>query len=232
MLFDLYRYPMLGEHYYPSIIEKTAVWSIGTRCFGWGRVNRMAQLQPIVGGLQQGQWPMKVLETDRLMLRRFVLEDAAFVLELVNDPSWIQFIGDRRVATLDDARAYIENGPFEMYRRLDFGLWVVTRKEDGERMGMCGLIKRDLLKDVDIGYAFLPKFRGQGYAKESAAAVLAHGHRVLGLQRIVAITAPENHRSSKLLCAIGMRLDQVFRLPGEDEDTLMFAWDAATALDR
>lgn len=157
---------------------------------------------------------LTVLETARLRLRQFALSDAAFVLELLNEPSWLRFIGDRGVRTLDDARAYIERGPRTMFARYGFSLLVVERKDDGAALGMCGLIQRDSLDAPDIGYAFLPRAWGHGYARESAAAVLAHGHATLGLPRILAITDPDNAASIKLLEDIGMQFVEV--IPYED----------------
>src|ERR1051325_3355107 len=113
---------------------------------------------------------MKVLETDRLILRHLTVEDSEFILELLNDPSWLRFIGNRGVRTLDDARDYILKSFVAMYERLGFGLYLTELKSEGVPVGICGLIKRDSLEDVDIGFAFLPKFRGEGYAYESASA--------------------------------------------------------------
>src|SRR5476649_247101 len=158
---------------------------------------------------------VNVIETQRLALRRLTADDAAFVRELVNEPSWIRFIGDRGVRTLEDARAYLEKGPLAMYRRHGFGLWVVEVKETGEATGLCGLIKRDALEDVDIGFAFLPRFWGRGYAIESAQAVLAYGREILELDRIVAITSPDNDASIRLLEKIGLRFEQTIEFAGE-----------------
>src|SRR2546430_1232042 len=133
---------------------------------------------------------MRVLETDRLVLRRLAAQDAEFIFELVNDPLWLRFIGDKGVRTLADARDYILRGPVAMYERFGFGLYLTERKEDGVPIGICGLVKRESLADVDIGFAFLPKFHGRGYAHESAAAVMEYGKGALGLKRIVAITSP------------------------------------------
>src|SRR4051812_9652402 len=121
--------------------------------------------------------PLNVTGTDRLLLRWLDGADAAFILELVNEPSWIRFIGNKGITTLDDAQRYIRDGPVEMYAQMGFGLYLVESKEIGEPIGICGLIKRDALEDVDIGFAFLPRFRGKGYAFESAAAVMAYGKR-------------------------------------------------------
>jgi len=155
---------------------------------------------------------LKVLETDRLNLRWLSTDDAEFILELLNDASFLRFIGDKGVRTLDDARDYILNGPVDMYNRLGFGLYLTELKECGAPIGICGLIKRDSLEDVDIGFAFLPKFRSKGYAYESAAAVMAHGKTVLGLKRIVAITSPDNHASGRLLEKLGLRFERMIQL--------------------
>jgi RimJ/RimL family protein N-acetyltransferase len=154
----------------------------------------------------------KILETDRLILRRLSVEDNEFILELVNDPLWLRFIGDRGVHTLEDARDYILKGPVAMYARLGFGSYLVERKSDGIPLGICGLIKRDALEDVDLGFAFLPEYRAQGYAYESAAAVLAYGQSVFGLKRIVAITSPDNDQSAKLLEKLGFTFEKMIQL--------------------
>ncbi|MCL4303362.1 MAG: GNAT family N-acetyltransferase [Anaerolineae bacterium] len=166
---------------------------------------------------------MKVLETDRLNLRWLSTEDAAFILGLLNEPSWLQFIGDRGVRTLEDARTYILTGPVEMYTRLGFGLYLVELREGGIPIGMCGLIKRDFLDDVDVGFAFLPAYWGQGYAYEAASAVIAYGAEVVGLKRIVAITNSDNHRSARLLEKLGLRFERMVSYPGEDQEIRLFA---------
>ena len=160
---------------------------------------------------------MKVLETDRLILRRLSLEDAEFILRLLNEPSWLQFIGDKGVRSLEDARSYILQGPLEMYSRLGFGLYLVELRNEGLPIGMCGLIKRDSLPDVDIGFAFLPAYWAKGYAYEAASAVMAHG-KELGLNRIVAITSPDNDSSARLLEKLGLRFEEMLQLtPGSAE---------------
>ncbi|HSE11704.1 MAG TPA: GNAT family N-acetyltransferase [Rudaea sp.] len=168
----------------------------------------------------------KVLETDRLILRRLVPDDAPFILELVNDPDWLRYIGDKGVRNLDDARAYIENGPMAMYARVGFGLFCVELKTGRTPIGMCGLIKRDTLPDVDIGFAFLPQFRAQGYGREAARATLDHGRNVVGLKRIVAITSPDNDASGRLLEAVGLRFERSFDISAEDRSVRLYAWMA------
>ena len=161
---------------------------------------------------------MEVAQTERLLLRWLDPGDSAFILELVNDPSWMRYIGDKGVKTIQDAKRYIENGPVEMYQRLGFGLYMVDLKENGVPIGICGLIKRDALPDVDLGFAFLPRFWGNGYAFESASAVMSYGREALGLSRIVAILSQDNHRSAKLLEKLGFRFDSTVSLqPGGDQ---------------
>lgn len=159
---------------------------------------------------------MKVLETDRLILRWLTLDDTAFILELLNEPSWIRFIGDKGVRTLEDAKNYILSGPMKMYSQLGFGLFLVERKEGSTPIGMCGLIKRDSLDNVDIGFAFLSRYQTQGYGFESASAALKYGHEQLDLKRILSITSLDNHASSRLLEKIGMKYEGTITLDAEE----------------
>lgn len=168
-----------------------------------------------------------VMETERLVLRRLDLDDTAFIFELVNDPDWLRHIGDKNVRSLDDARAYLVNGPLAMYAQHGFGLFAVERREDRALIGMCGLIKRDTLDDVDIGFAYLPAYRAQGYAREAAAATLAYARDALGLKRVVAIVSPANHASARLLERVGLRYERPVR-PAADRDPIdLFAIDFA-----
>ncbi|MBS4188989.1 GNAT family N-acetyltransferase [Bacillus sp. FJAT-49705] len=169
---------------------------------------------------------MKILETERLILRLQTTDDAAFILELLNDPSWLQFIGDRGVRTLEDAQAYILNGAVRSYEQFGFCFYLVERKEDHVPIGICGLVKRDTLEDVDLGYAFLPKYWGKGYAYEAASAVMAYGKDTLGLNRIVAITAQDNHTSAKLLEKVGLQFERLIQLPNDSEELKLFAFEA------
>lgn len=164
-----------------------------------------------------------IIETDRLTIRRLTLADDAFILELVNDPAWLRFIGDRHVHSLDEARTYLQNGPLAMYDRSGFGLYAVTLKGHASPIGMCGLIKREGLDDVDLGFAYLPQYRAQGYAYEAAAAVLAYGRREFGLKRIVAITSLDNERSIQLLEKLGFVFEKIIRLANDGEDLKLFA---------
>ena len=168
---------------------------------------------------------MQVLETSRLVLRWVTTDDAPFIFELLNEPSFLQYIGDKGVRSLEDARNYILTGPVASYQRFGFGLYLVLLKESGTPIGMCGLLKRDSLPDVDVGYAYRPAFWSNGYAFEAGSAVLAHGREVFGLRRIVAITSPDNAGSRALLEKLGLHYEGTLSLsPGQD--THLFAVEA------
>jgi len=166
---------------------------------------------------------MEILETERLTLRLQTIDDANFILELVNDPSWIQFIGDRGVKTVEEASSYIENGAIRMYEQFGFCLYLVEKKEDQTPIGICGFVKRETLEDVDIGFAFLPDYWGKGYAYEAASAVLAYGLDILGFNRIVAITTQDNQASAKLLERIGLQFERVIQFSSDSEELRLFA---------
>jgi len=163
------------------------------------------------------------LETARRNIRHLTTDDAPFILELLNDPSFIQNIGDRKVRTIADAESYITKGPVSSYEKNGFGLDLVVLKETGESIGICGLIKRETLEDVDIGYAFLPKFWKKGYAVESALGVLEYGLKVQKLKRIVAITLEANRGSVRVLERIGLKFEKMVTLSGDEEELMLFA---------
>ena len=159
-----------------------------------------------------------MIETERLRLRRLTLDDrdAGFMLRLVNDPGWLRNIGDRNVRSTDDARRYIQK-TIDMYERLGFGSWVAEVKETGEPIGTCGLVKRDAIEDVEVGYALLPEYRGRGYAIEGARGTLDYAWKVLRLPRVAAIVTPANKDSIKVLEAAGLRYVKQIVLPNATE---------------
>jgi ribosomal-protein-alanine N-acetyltransferase len=166
---------------------------------------------------------VKVLETERLILRHLSPEqDAEFMLELLNEPAFIKNIADRGVRSTEDARQYLASGPLASYEQNGFGMYAVELKESGVPVGVCGLVKREGLDDVDIGYAFLERFWSNGYAYESASAVLDYGRDVLGLERIVAITTPDNQGSIRVLEKIGLRFEKLITLPGYEGESRLF----------
>lgn len=157
---------------------------------------------------------MNPQHTERLTIRPLaVAADAAFMLGLLNDPSWLHFIGDRGVKTLADAQAYIASGPVAMYARLGHGFCVVETRRNAEPIGICGLSQRDYLDSPDLGFALLPQFGGQGYAYEAAAAVLLDAQTRLGLTRILATTRLDNITSQKLLEKLGLRFERLMAHP-------------------
>ena len=169
---------------------------------------------------------MRVIEAERLYLRHLSPEvDAEFILELLNDPAWIRNIGDKGVRTITDARWYIWSGAVEDYKKLGFGLYLVALKESDIPIGICGILKRDYLDDVDIGFAFLEKFRSKGYASESAAAVMNYARDALGINRIAAITVPENAASIKVLERNGFHFEKIIKLPGNESEINLFLCD-------
>ena len=165
---------------------------------------------------------MKILETARLLLRTLEEGDAPFYLNLLNSPPFLANIGDRGVRTLTQARASITSGPMAMQSLRGHSIWLVALKESGESIGMSGLIKRDTLDDVDLGYAFLPPYFGKGYAHEAALAVLEHARTRVGLERVVAITSPGNTASNLLLEKLGMHFEKVVYLNADDPGTRLY----------
>lgn len=172
---------------------------------------------------------MNLIETERLALRRLGLHDASFILDLLNQPTFIRAIGDKGVRNLAQACDYLEKGPIASYRRHGFGLYLTSLRDSGAPIGICGLVKRDTLPDVDVGFALVPQYAGFGYATESAAAVLIYGRREFGLERIVGITAPDNHASIAVLGKIGLRFERNVTLDGSDREVKLFGPAAAGA---
>lgn len=166
-----------------------------------------------------------VLDTERLALRELHEGDAGFMLALLNEPSFHQYIGDRGVRTVDEACAYLRDGPMASYAAHGFGLWLVLQKEDGAPVGICGLLKRETLADVDLGFAFRPAYWRRGYALESGAAVLAHGRTAYRLRRVVAVTQADNAGSIRVLEKLGLRFERLIEWPGDAASIQLFARD-------
>lgn len=164
----------------------------------------------------------EVCRTARTRLRELVPSDAPFLRELLNEPAFLQYIGDRGVRTDAEAEAFSESRYRASYREHGYGLWLVERLADGARMGICGFVRRDALPHADIGFAFLRAYEGQGYAHEAAAATLAHGASTLGLQHVLAIVHPGNARSIALLTRLGFRPSPTVRMPDDAQPVLVF----------
>jgi ribosomal-protein-alanine N-acetyltransferase len=165
---------------------------------------------------------VEVLQTPRLVLRHLTEDDAPFILELLNERGFIDNIGDRGVRDLEGARRYVSEGPGASYQKYGYGLWLTALKATGEPIGICGLVKRDGLEDADVGYAFLERFWGQGYAVEAARAVLDYARDVIGLGKVVAITTPTNAGSIAVLEKIGLKFEKIIQLPGQTGESSYF----------
>lgn len=165
------------------------------------------------------------LETPRLTLRRLQFDDAPFLVDLLNQPSFIANIGDRGVRNVEDAHRYLRDGPMAMYEKYGFGLWHVARRSDGVSVGMCGLLKRDILPDVDVGYAYLPEHWGQGYALEAARATLALGARKFGLKRVIGVVSDHNAGSIRVLEKLGMTFERMYPMHPGEADVRLYGRD-------
>lgn len=166
------------------------------------------------------------IETPRLRLSELSEADASFLLALMNDPGYLQHIGDRGVRNEADALRYLLDGPVCSYRRHGHGLLRMALKDSGVPVGLCGLLKRDALNDVDLGYALLPRYRGMGYVHEAAQAVLQHAHRSLGILRVLAVVAPGNVGSEGVLLRLGFQFERQIILHPSDALLRLFARDA------
>lgn len=168
-----------------------------------------------------------ITETERLRIRELDESDAAFVLELVNDPDFIANIADKGIRTRAEAARFIREGAWTNQPQPGHGQFAVDLKETGETVGICGLLFREAYGASDVGFAFLPRFRRQGLALEAASALMAHGQSALGMRRILGITAKDNTASQRLLTRLGMRRcdDARYRLP--DAETVVYAWQRA-----
>src|SRR5690349_6387460 len=169
------------------------------------------------------------LETTRLSLRRLTADDAEFVVALYNEPSFLEHIGDRGVRNVEDAQRFLREGPLAMYARHGFGLWHVARRTDGAGIGMCGLLKRDTLPDVDIGYAFFPQFWGQGFAFEAASATLRHAASAFELRRVIAVVSHTNRGSIRVLEKAGMRFERMHAMNPDEPEVCLYGIDLSDA---
>lgn len=168
---------------------------------------------------------MTLLETERLRLRTISENDADFILALLNEPAFIRNIGDRQVRSNGDARQYILSRVIHSYETHGFGMYLVERQADGLPLGICGLVRRETLADVDIGFAFLERYWSQGYAFESASAMMAYAHERLGLERIVGIVDPANGSSIRVLEKLGLKFARMVRLSEDDIELKLFTPD-------
>lgn len=164
-----------------------------------------------------------ILETERLRLRELdPHRDAQFMVEVLNEPAFIKYVADRGVRTPADATAYMTEKILPSYAKNGFGFYLVELKDSHLPIGICGLVKRDALDDVDIGFSTLRQYWGHGYAYEAASALMEHGRQVHRLPRIVGITAPDNRASMNLLQKLGLRYERTIQLPGYARESSLF----------
>lgn len=163
------------------------------------------------------------LETERLYMRPTHIEDARFVLELLNTPKWLQYIGDRNVHTEEDAVTYIQEKMLPQFEKKQFGNYTLIRKEDGKKVGCCGLYDREGLEGIDIGFALLPSYEGKGYGYESAATLLRYGKETHGIPYVNGITVKENIGSQKLLEKLGLKYIKTIYLPNDPEPLMFYS---------
>lgn len=168
---------------------------------------------------------MKIAETIRTIIRHLTVDDADFMLELLNQPSFIKYIGDRNVRTVEQARDYIETRFIASYKKNGYGLYLVKLKENNLPIGINGFVKRDTLPDADIGFAFLPQFCGQGYAFESSVGVMDYGKNILGLKRVLAITTQDNESSGKLIEKVGLKFEKLIKQPHDENELRLYSID-------
>jgi ribosomal-protein-alanine N-acetyltransferase len=163
------------------------------------------------------------LITERLRLRRITLDDADLTLALWNDPAFVRNVGDRGVRTEEQARKKIEAGALQLYANYGYGPYVVEFRSSRERIGICGLFKRDNLDDPDIGFALLPEFCRQGYAEEAAQAVVDHARDDLAAGTLTAIVSPHNAASIRLIEKLGLRFCRMITMPGDEEAICLYS---------
>ncbi len=166
---------------------------------------------------------MVVAQASRLYLRHIEIEDAGFMLSLLNEPDFLKYVGDKQVRDLDSAQCYIRQGPIASYDTYGFGLYLVELIDSGEAIGICGLLKRSFLESADLGFALMAEYRGHGYAFEAAQATVDLARDTLKLPKLVAFTADNNDRSIKLLEKIGMSFEKLITLPGSDKEVKLFS---------
>jgi RimJ/RimL family protein N-acetyltransferase len=166
-----------------------------------------------------------LLATKRLFLSEFDINDAPFLFQLMNDPDWILNIGDREINSIEDAEKFISNKFFKSYKENGFGFYMIRLLENNSPIGICGLINRQGLKHVDIGYALLPRFRGKGYAFEATESLYEYGHNKLKIDVIVAIVNSDNNKSIALLEKLGLHFEKMITLPNDTKEIKLFSPD-------
>jgi RimJ/RimL family protein N-acetyltransferase len=164
----------------------------------------------------------KMIQTSRLILTELTHSDYSFIVDLLNSPGWLQYIGDRNVHTREQAEGYLINGPIKSYKEFGYGLMKVSLLDTHQPIGICGLLKRETLPHPDLGFAFLPQYNGQGFAMEAANVIVQHVRKKLGVQTILAVTLPDNQRSIQLLEKLRFQYESDFSFPGNSEKLSLY----------
>ena len=167
---------------------------------------------------------MYISSTERLHLAELNTNDAPFILELLNTPNWLKFIGDRKINSITDAEDYITNHHIKSYRENGFGFFkVLLKSENAIAIGCCGLIKRPELDSVDIGFAFLPEYERKGFGFESASAVIELAKEQYKLDEVLGIVLPTNPNSINLLEKLGLNYKKTVTLFENKEELLLYS---------
>lgn len=170
----------------------------------------------------------EILQTERLILRKLTLNDTDFIIELVNSPGWLQYIGYRNIHTTEDALKYLQDGPLKSYEQNGFGLLLIQLKTTKAPIGMCGLLKRDALPLPDLGYALLPAHEGNGYITEATSAYLEYIQEHLQVSKLLAITNVDNEKSIRVLEKLHFAFERYTNLSGDNHPVRLFSWTAPT----
>ncbi|WP_421799190.1 GNAT family N-acetyltransferase [Haliscomenobacter sp.] len=168
----------------------------------------------------------EILQTQRLILRKLSFNDTDFIIELVNSPGWLQYIGYRNIHTTEDAIRYLGDGPLKSYEQHGFGLLLIQLKTTGTPIGMCGLLKRDTLPLPDLGYALLPAYEGKGYITEATSAYLTYVEQQLQIEKLMAITSLNNEKSIRVLEKLHFVFERYMNMSGDDNPVRLFSWTA------
>ncbi|WKN40823.1 GNAT family N-acetyltransferase [Tunicatimonas pelagia] len=166
---------------------------------------------------------MRILETNRLVIKQATVDDTNFFYRLLNSANWLKHIGDRGIRSEEDAQSYIEDNFIDSYREHGYGLFKMMLKSSNVPIGVCGFVKRDYLESADIGFAILPECEGQGYTLEAAKALMHYGRTVLKLRPILAITTDTNSRSRALLTKIGLRETGTVKPNNSETEFLLYS---------
>lgn len=163
---------------------------------------------------------MMKLESKRLLIRDTFVSDAPFYFELFNDPDWIKFISDKNLKSVEETEVYLKDILFKNSKTGGLGFFTVILKETGEPIGTSTALQREKLDYIDIGYGFLPKGRGKGYAIEATKLIIQYVREKFNQKKVYAFTVPENEKSQNLLKKLNFKYVGLQPIFGEEEDAV------------